>query len=86
MKYPVYAIQDVKVGFYPPETAQTEGQMVRNFAMMVNSPSTPAGFSPADFMLYHVADFDTQKGCVLPVIPISLVASGANLVGVKDEK
>lgn len=86
MKYPVYAIQDVKVGFYPPETSQTEGQMVRQFAMMVNSPSTPAGFAPADFMLYHVADFDTQKGTVVPLIPIVLVASGASLVGANHEK
>lgn len=86
MKYPVYAIQDVKVGFYPPETAQTEGQMVRQFGMMVNSPSTPAGFAPADFMLYHIGDFDSQKGSVTPIIPIELVATGASLVGVKDEK
>lgn len=80
MKYPVYAIRDVKTTFFPPQVAQNEEEAKRNFAMMVNNPSGVIGFAPKDFDLYKVADFDSMKGEVTPVTPIEFVVSGSALV------
>lgn len=80
MKYPVYAIRDVKTTFFPPQVAQNEDEAKRNFAMMVNNPSGVIGFAPKDFDLYKVADFDSMKGEVIPVTPIEFVVSGSALV------
>lgn len=80
MNYPVFAIRDVKTTFFPPQVAQNEEEAKRNFAMMVNNPSGVIGFSPKDFDLFYVADFDTMKGELVPVVPIQFVVSGSALV------
>lgn len=86
MRYPMYAIRDVKTTFFPPQCAQNEPDAVRNFSMMVNTPSGVIGFSPKDFDLYLVGWFDTEKGSVEAVIPIQFVVDGSALVGDSDEK
>lgn len=84
MIYPVYAIRDVKTSFFPPQVHETEEDAIRGFAMMVNNPSGVIGFSPKDFDLFHVAEFDTKKGELVAVQPIEFVVTGSALVNVKD--
>lgn len=81
MKYPVYSIQDTKTSFLPPQVAENEGQIVRQFAQLVNTPGSLQGFAPGDFNLYHIGSFDTLTGAMIPISPIVLVVTGAQLVG-----
>lgn len=63
MIYPVYTIRDVKVGFDTQFLVQVnEAAAVRAFEQAVNSPGTMLGFKPSDFELYHIGNFDTDKG------------------------
>lgn len=80
MKYPVYAIRDVKTTFFPPQVAQNEEEAKRNFAMMVNNPSGVIGFAPKDFDLFHIGLWDSMKGDFEPLTPIKFVVSGSTLV------
>lgn len=87
MTYPVYSIRDEKTTFLPPEVAQNDDQMMRNFAMMVHSPSSPVGFAPRDFALYKIGEFNTETGYLSPVVPIQLICWGSDLEGeFKHEK
>lgn len=83
MIYPVCAIRDAKVGFYPPTVEQSVPAAVRNFAMMINNGDQLVGYAPGDFDFYHVADFDSEKGEVVAVYPIEQIATG---LGVLHEK
>lgn len=83
MLIPMYSIRDVKTTFMPPATAQNEEDAKRSFSMMVNNPAGVIGFSPKDFDLYYVADFDSLKGEIVPVVPIQFVASGSAMINEK---
>lgn len=80
MKYPMYAIRDIKTTFFPPQVANNEEEAKRNFAMMVNNPSGVIGFAPKDFDLFYVGEWDSEKGVMDPVIPIVFVVTGSALV------
>lgn len=83
MIYPVCAIRDSKIGFYPPTVEQSVPAAKRNFAMMINQSDGLTGYAPGDFDFYHVADFDTEKGEMSPVHPIIQLCTG---LGVYNEK
>ena len=85
MKYPMYAIRDVKTSFLPPQLAMNDEDSIRQFAMMVNSPEKVYGFQPKDFDLYQVGSFDTEKGVLEVESPIRFVVAGSALVN-RDEK
>lgn len=80
MIYPLYSIRDNKTSFMAPQPAETEEQAIRNFSQLCNTPGSLMGFAPADFDLYKVGTFDTQKGVVAPSEPIQLVVSGASVL------
>lgn len=84
--YPICAIRDSLAHFYPPTCEETTRSAVRNFSMAVNGASGSISFSPADFTLFHVGNFNVEKGTIEPVIPIVQLANGAEMVGVNDEK
>lgn len=83
MKYPVFAVRDVKTCFYPPQVNQNEEDAIRGFAMMINNPSGVIGFAPKDFDLYKIGTFDTEKGVIDPLTPIEYVVAGSALVNEK---
>lgn len=86
MKYPVYAIRDIKSVFFPPQVEQNEATAKRNFAFMVANGNTVYSFAPADYQLFKVADFDSEEGTLFPVSPIQFIADGASVVGENYEK
>lgn len=86
MIYPVFAVRDAKTTFWPPQVEENEQSAIRNFAMMINQGTGVIAFSPNDFDFYKVAEFDSEKGTLSPLVPIELVVSGVNVVGVKYEK
>jgi len=59
----IYSIYDVKVGLYmQPFPAHTHGMALRMFSDHVNDPNTITHKHPADFALFHLADFDESEG------------------------
>lgn len=86
MIYPICAIRDQKTVFYPPMVEENTQSAIRNFAMNVNAGKGVLGFSPGDFALYHIGNFDSEKGVVEPVVPIDLLVNGNDVFGVNYEK
>lgn len=83
MKYPIFSYRDVKVGFLPPQCEQSEQAAVRGFAYAINSKDGIMNFSPKDFDLFKVGEFDTDNGQVTSCIP-ELVVSGTSVYGVNE--
>lgn len=87
MKYPVYAIRDLKSNFLPPQVEQNEDTAKRNFAFMVsNGNSNVYSFAPGDFQLFKVGEFNSATGTLVPVNPIEFIVDGSSVVGDKYEK
>lgn len=81
MKYPMYAIKDVKVGFMQPTIDTSDQSAIRNFAFAINRNDGIMNFSPKDFDLYKIGEFDGDKGKITPCTP-ELVITGTNVFGV----
>ena len=81
MKYGLYSVRDQKVGFMPPLTDQSEQSAIRGFAFAINNPENIMNFSPKDFDLYKVGEFDADKGVLIPLDIPELVYSGTSAVG-----
>lgn len=79
MIYPVFCMRDLKVGFLSPTVDQNDQTAIRNFSYAVNGNNSMMNYSPGDFQLYKVGTFDSQKGTILPLVPIELVAEGVNV-------
>lgn len=80
----VYCIRDIHTGFMSPQCDMNDESAKRNFAMAVNSNPGVLGFRPADFDLYYVGQFDTEKGSLMPVNPVEFIVNGASVYG--DQK
>ena len=83
MIYNVYAIRYKQVGYMSPMVDATDGSACRNFARAVNQPNTVYDFSPKDFDLYLIGNFNDQTGVITPVDPPRCVVSAESLVGGK---
>lgn len=81
LTYPVYSIRDTKVGFDTQFIVQAnEGAAKRGFSFMINNNQSVLGFSPADFELYHIADFDTVSGEMKSVFPPEFIINGGTVL------
>lgn len=80
MKYPIYSYRDIKVGFGMPMVDQNDASALRGFAFAVNGRDGIMNFSPADFELYKIGEFDTEKGTIEPATPEFMV-SGSSVRG-----
>lgn len=69
MRLKLYAIHDQAVKeFIGPEVCKTHAEAERKFRMNVNKEEN--GFlyaNPENFNLYHIGDYDTEKGQLLPL-------------------
>lgn len=83
MKYGLYSIKDKETGFMSPIIDPSDGAAKRNFSRAVNSSEGVIPYSPGDFDLFKVADFDAQTGQITPVWPVRHVCNGLSLVGEK---
>lgn len=83
MKYPMFCVRDNKVGFQVPFCDQNELAAVRGFAFSINGNDGIMNFSPADYDLYKIGEFDTEKGTIESDIP-TLVVSGTSVFGAKN--
>lgn len=78
MKYPIYSYRDTKVGFMPPQCDQTEQSAVRGFGFAVNGNNGIMNYSPADFELYKLGEFDTETGKIDAIMP-QFIVNGASV-------
>lgn len=83
MKYGIYSIRDKLTTFMSPVIDMSDGSAIRNFARAINTPDGLMDFSPADFDLYKIGEFNDESGEVTCVNPVQFVASGNSLVGYK---
>lgn len=83
MKYPIYTYRDTKVGFLMPQCDQNDGTAIRGFSYAVNNNEGMMNFSPKDFDLYKIGEFDTDTGVIIPEATPILVCSGSSVIGEK---
>lgn len=79
MIYPVYSVRDLKGDFYAPRIDQNDDSCVRWFSMTVNTPETMLNFSPGDFQLFKIGEFDSVSGCLIPLDLPQLVVSAVDV-------
>lgn len=84
MKYPVFAIRDVKASFMAPTIDINDRVAVRNFSRAINNGEGIMNFSPADFDLYLIGHYDDQTARLESLEVVQLVACGRDLVGAAD--
>lgn len=83
MKYPVYCIRDVKVGFRPEFLIQqNDATAIRGFSYAVNNDGM-MNFSPKDYDLYKIGEFDLETGNFQSQLP-DIICSGVSVYGVKE--
>lgn len=87
MTYGVYSFRDNKTSFGQIWYDHSDESSKRGFAMMVNNPDGIMGFSPSDFDLFKIGEFDSETGQLDPVWPIEFLCNGRAMVGdIENEK
>ena len=83
----LFSIRDKLAGFGQPMTDVSEATAKRNFAYAINN-NDQLNFSPSDYDLYSVGEFDTDKGVFVPPesgLP-EFVINGSSVFNMKGEK
>lgn len=81
MTYGVYSVRDHIGAFGTVFCHANENTAKRYVARLIGNTDTDLAFSPADYDLYHVADFNDATGVVDVVNPIQYICNGLDLVG-----
>lgn len=84
MKYPIFSVRDVKVGFGTPNIDQSEVSAIRGFSYAINNREGIMNYSPKDFDLYRIGEFDVDTGLIKAEKFPVLVVSGVDVV--EDKK
>lgn len=62
-KLKVYSVKDVKIGTYKKPFFSGHDEIAkRDFRLAVNDDRTSLYYSPADFELWYLAEFDEDRG------------------------
>lgn len=82
MRFPLYSIRDTKAGsFQNPVVSANDFTVSRSFAESIVTRRDPIiSFSPADFDLFQIGEFDTDTGIVTPLAVIRLVCNAAEVM------
>lgn len=84
MIFGVYAIRDAKAGFLAPTLDQSGDHAIRNFEHAVMVTDSMFMTHPGDFSLWHIADYETDTGTLIPLVPpMQLVTADSLVKGVK---
>lgn len=88
MIYGVYVVRDAKTEFLTPTFDINDESAIRNFSYAINHTDGIMGFSPNDFDLFKIANYDASKGLLdksdYPVP--EFIVSGGSVFGVKDKE
>lgn len=80
----MYSIHDSLTGFMTPVLEQNDPSAMRNFSMACQQGQSLMSYRPSDFTLYHIADFDSISGELLPQVPAEVVCRGDSFGGNHD--
>lgn len=75
----IYSMKDLKVGYGPVFPEQNDNTAKRLFGTQMNAANSIQSFSPADFQLFKLGEYDTESGIITPCEPI-LLLDGYNVV------
>ena len=85
MLFGVYSIRDAKAGFLAPTLDQNGDSAIRNFEHAIMITDSMFMTHAVDFSLWHIADFETDTGTIVPLVtPIQLVCADSIVKGVKN--
>lgn len=85
MKYPLYCVRDNKVGFQPQILVeQNDASAIRGFSFAIDNPQGIMNYSPADFDLFKIGDFDVDTGKIESCVPEN-VCSGYSVFTEKEK-
>lgn len=79
MKYPIYSYRDNKVGFGNPICDMNDQSAIRGFSYAVNQNNGLMNFSPKDFDLFKLGEFDSSTGVISSLKVPVLVVSGSSV-------
>ena len=82
MKYSLYSIRDLKVGYSIPQADQNDATAMRGFAFAVNNEESIMNFEPKDYQLFKIGEFDVDTGKLKPITPV-LICEGLDVFGVE---
>lgn len=82
----LYSYRDKLVGFGPIMVESNEQTAVRGFSYAVNNATGVMGFSPSDYDLYFLGDYDTDTGLITPAPVSQMVCNGLAVFNDGDEK
>lgn len=74
----IYSVRDVNVGWNQPFCEMNDDVAIRGFSYAVNN-SDIMGFSPQDFDLYCLGEFESKTGEISAEIPC-LIVHGSEVI------
>ena len=80
MKFGVYAVRDVKVGFQSISVQPNDAVAIRGFESTVINSDSVLFTHAEDFSLFKLGEFDADSGRLIPLdLPVQLVDASACL-------
>lgn len=77
----IYAIRDAAVrSFDIPRAFLTHEEAIRSFKATCNNPEVIFNAHPEDYDLYCLADYDTNKGVLIPFDPPQHIAKAVDMI------
>lgn len=73
MKYPMFAIKDVKTGFMQPTIDQNDSSAIRNFEHACMQSNSLFNSHAEHYALYRIGEFVIETGEVIPCQPVHLM-------------
>lgn len=83
MTYGLYCIRDKYTTFMAPALDQNDESAKRGFGFAINN-NQEFSYSPADFDLYKVGEFDTVSGQIVAEVPIKFISNGMEVFNEKS--
>lgn len=81
-----YSVRDSKAGVYnTPFFQRTHGEAERMFHNLVKDPNSTVCKYPDDFDLFHVGEYDDQKGVLLSLDTPQHIQKAAHLISQKSD-
>lgn len=79
MKLNVYAIRDLRSGFFGLTTEQNDYIAARNFENAIMESKGVLFTHASDFQFFRIGEFDSDKGVLIPAQLHELVSDGAEV-------
>lgn len=79
MRFPMYVIKDIKSHCMTPTVDTNDMTAKRNFAFAIQNPESVMNYSPRDFVLYRIGEYDNERGEITGYDPV-VICRGEDVV------